>query len=588
MINGNIPTGGNHQSTQKKCNSWHHKAKAVAKHIARKITTNPKHIQKLFYSLRSTTYSKLEKYKISQQYKTEPLLNPTSFRALNEADITISNLKSQRDSIIKLIHETQRTILLEGPAPQLLEKTRKLIENSRKEVQTLKAHNQKCAETNKKHNELHLFLDGLQDYLNNAEANDFRSTKNKEKLFETYESLSKSLSQYEQDEDKKQSKLKKAEKLINHAKKSRKYTKAILKLNSELRVLFKKYNNKFDELLLEKLKRNPSPFQSKIKLFINNQWVSVNLSYTPAAKMRLSTEAANSINPGQRTPFEADYENTFIPSCHGATDHAVNLLGYKMKINDQVVDSHIRVGCPYAFKEADNDSRLKSTKHRLNEIFTAILLQNHPDLLNQAISNPKSEPIQLNMAYMNFLTPDKLRSTWIGKIVGIPDEAPWLEEMQKIIKNISGKELALPVFDTNGNAHSIRITPNITMFNFPTKVLALKAHRDSRFTVKFIGKLIRKAANPWKTTDSINKRALIDLLGEDKSYQGIMEHALKPLSQEQQSEAKKLADELWKMCNDNNGKSRKIADKTGPFTFTLTLFKLLASSVKSVGNFWFR
>ncbi len=340
-----------------------------------------------------------------------------------------------------------------------------------------------------------------------------------------------------------------------------------LELDLALRKLF--HNPKlFDRELINVLSENSEPFETRLNVYLDGKWREVSSSYFPAAAMRLCkpTEQLKE-KSGNRSPFENDYEGKLAPSMQRDTKHAVNMMGYTMKIDGNPVTRQIRVGCPYAYAEKDKTEREKVTLDRIKEIFTALLVQNHLPELQKAMDDPKHEPIDLDAVYMNLLSPDYIRNNRLMTAIGQDDEKKWVEELHEMFKKLSGQKMELKVYLDNGQDATVKITPNVRMFVIPCNQLALKQPAHSSFFKKALNYLMRKAGNTWKTVSKVNN--------ESKSWlDGLVSRKLRNLPEGRQKKVKALNDQLWKLLG-NKKDFEAITNEFDPFIFTDRLFQIL-------------
>ncbi|KEI70650.1 hypothetical protein GV64_07765 [Endozoicomonas elysicola] len=343
----------------------------------------------------------------------------------------------------------------------------------------------------------------------------------------------------------------------------------LLDLDSELRKIFPD-KRKFDNEMIRVLSKNSKPFHSQFHVYLDGKWKKISTTYTPAAAMR-SPFPLNTNLSGNRAPFEKPYSGMLCPSMERNTKHAVNMMGYTMKIDDRPVTSQIRVGCPYAYAEKSEKRREEVTLDRIKEIFTALLVQNHSEQLQKALTDPRHSPIDLTAAYLNLLSPDNIRHNGVMTAIGQDDEKKWVERIHKALKDLSGKEMILKVCLVNGENADVRIIPNVRMFVIPCNQLALQQSRDSKLSKRALNKMLRYFANTWKTVNQVNTESLKWLLGSD----GPVRQKSRLLSGNQQHRVNQLEDQIRGLFNSKKVDFETVAKEKNPFIFAEILFQLL-------------
>ncbi len=343
----------------------------------------------------------------------------------------------------------------------------------------------------------------------------------------------------------------------------------LLDLDSKLRKIFPD-KRKFDNKMIEVLSKNSKPFHSQFHVYLDGKWKKISTTYTPAAAMR-SPISLNTDLSGNRAPFEKTYDGMLCPSMERNTKHAVNMMGYTMKIDDRPVTSQIRVGCPYAYAEKNEKRRDEVTLDRIKEIFTALLVQNHSEQLQKALTDPRHSPIDLTAAYLNLLSPDNIRHNVVMTAIGQDDEKKWVEKIYKVLNELSGKEMTLKICQANGENADVRIIPNVRMFVIPCNQLALQQSFDSKLSKRALNKMLRYFANTWKTVNQVNTESLKWLLGPD----GPVRQKSTLLSDNQQHRVNQLEDQIWGLFNSRKVDFEAVAKEKNPFIFAEILFQLL-------------
>ena len=240
----------------------------------------------------------------------------------------------------------------------------------------------------------------------------------------------------------------------------------------------------YDKALALTLKNNCArPYKKKLALCVNGQPRNATVEYTPAACVRvnppeedlledLATQAA-----GTCDPFKNPYHGKFCPSVQrDEPDHCVNLMLMTVTLDDEPPATacfykEIRVGIPYPF--AVSDSRRNTTEEtRWDEILTAALIQNQPQDLQDAMTNPNHAPLELPVMYNCLLSPDKGRPL-VKALPFIDPEITWCRRTRDKIKQINQQGIReLTVHDSNGIEHPVRVIPKVIMAINPCNEMA--------------------------------------------------------------------------------------------------------------------
>ncbi|WP_163370059.1 inositol phosphate phosphatase SopB [Endozoicomonas acroporae] len=347
---------------------------------------------------------------------------------------------------------------------------------------------------------------------------------------------------------------------------------AIQELTGLHKQLKKRFNaDLFEQELMKALAEDSESFSSRLHIYQHDRWHQVTLEYTPAASMRFHDDRADTADAERenRDPFANGYHDKLALSMERNSPHAINMLAYTMQVDGQETARHIRVGCPYAYKEkGENVDRI--TDQRLDEIFTALLLHNHKPALQNAMKNPDHRPIQLDCLYLNLLSPDHIRDSRIARAAGLENEKEWTEKLHEKLMEMSNKERTLTIHYADGRSAAVKIRPRPVMLVAPCNKLALADRQKS-----LSGKILMANANTWKTVMEVNGAALQQLVGSNHQYGGLLGKKLPALSASNQYRAKELADELWALYNTPGG-LQQVAEQSGPFYFSGKLRELSA------------
>lgn len=467
-----------------------------------------------------------------------------------------------------LIEHIQMRFLSEGSDKQAVQPHLTLFET--KKLKTLRSYFKQQISDDKRYDPLRQAMTrleadfkGLNDYIDTAVLHDFRSPSNYLKQVDLHQKVV----------DKLPDSFKGKQQAMEVIQKYRAIPSAngctdgcvqnavslLIQLQNKLKQIGK--NNgitpaAFDQALIDELSKDSSTFASELYVYKEDGWHKVRFTYTPAADMRFHGPSADT-PMNDRDPFKHPYGGTFQPSMLRDTKHAVNMLGYTMEVDDEVVTRRIRVGCPLAYK-AKGEAQKAGTNDRLDEILTATLVHCQPEALEQAASNP-DHVIELDLAYLNLMSPDHLRDGLLAKLMDQDNEKEWVKKLDNYLDSMINTPRELTITQSNGQPLTVKVKATPHMFVLPCNMLALKPW-------------LARHANTWKSVITINRKALTRLVGSADSHQGMLADKLPGLSQDEQTRARALADELWGMVN--TGLQRASMEK-GPFEFSLKLKALL-------------
>lgn len=504
-----------------------------------------------------------------------------------QLDDLAHQLTIRRQKVQAFIRDTQLAFLRYGPSSaSTLKQLHELEESSLSFTRGLLEYNKKA----KKHGRLSLITKSLEDdftglrtFITDAQRYDFRSGHQYLQQILIYKDLAYKLLEIEMGNksDLKFKELKqKVDEIINEKMDIgiddgipiecvSENIDELLGLDSELRKIFTD-KRKFDNEMIRVLSKNSKPFHSQFHVYLDGKWKKISTTYTPAAAMRSPVSLGTDL-PGNRAPFEKPYNSMLCPSMERDTKHAVNMMGYTMKIDEKPVTRQLRVGCPYAYAEKSEKRREEVTLDRIKEIFTALLVQNHSEQLQNALRDPKHSPIDLTAAYLNLLSPDNIRHNGLMTAIGQDDEKKWVEKIHKALKELSGNEMTLKVYLANGDNADVRIIPNVRMFVIPCNQLALQQSPDSKLSKRALNKVLRHFANTWKTVNQVNTESLNWLLGPD----GPVRKKSTLLPSNQQHRVNQLEDQIRGLFNSRKVDFETVAKEKNPFIFAEILFQLL-------------
>ncbi len=518
-----------------------------------------------------------------------------------QLDILTAKLKNRRGLVQKFILDTQVAFLRYGPSTaSTLAKLDQLEESTLDFTRGLLKHN----DQSRTHQGLQSITQSLEEdfkglrlFIEHTTRHDFRSSHQYLQQIHVYERLVENLISLPPYRKEKEKYLEKATALINHKKENalalylpeepalKRNERQVndppvesvsdnmddfLELDCALRKLFSNTKH-FDQELMKVLSENAQPFETQFNVYLDGTWKEISTSYIPAAAMRLHSSTELSVDqPGPRCPFELDYKGKMAPSMQRDTKHAVNMMGYTMKIDGQPVTRQIRVGCPHAYAEKDESTRERVTHDRIKEIFTALLVQNHQQELQEAISNPWHTPINLEAVYMNLLSPDSIRNNRLMTAIGQDDEKKWVKKLHEAFKTLSGQEMELTVYLDCGQDVTVKIIPDVRMFVIPCNQLALKQPAHSSFFKKALNYLMRTAGNTWKTVNTVNNESISWLMGPD----GLVSRKIGTLPEDRQRIVIALNNQLWDLLNSKRG-FEAIAHDFDPYIFAELLFQIL-------------
>lgn len=513
------------------------------------------------------------------------------WREVNEKqlDRLVYQLTMRRLQVQKYIRDTQVAFLRYGPSSEsTLQQLNLLEENTMAFTRGLIYYNKKA----RKHPELTRIKEsleadfvGLKAFISDAKKYDFRSGHQYLKQVFTYRDLAYRILAREEKSPAESLKIRQQiDKVINDklniglvdgvpVECVSGNIDELLALDSKLRKIFQ--NKKvFNDEMIKLLSENSKPIHSQFHVYFNGKWKKISTTYTPAAAMRFPALSGNG-SPGNRSPFEKPYNGMFCSSMERSTKHAMNMMGYTMKIDGRPATSQIRVGCPYAYTEKNEKLREKVTLDRIKEIFTALLVQNHSGELQEAIKNPRHTPINLTAVYFNLLSPDNIRHNGIMRSIGASDEKEWVKRIHKALKNLSGKEMTLKVFMDNGEQANVRINPNVHMFVIPSNQLALQQQSNSNLKKRILNKIIRNIAKSWKTVNHINNDSLKWLIGKDGPAHQLdqFEDEVCELFDIRKGDSRK--EKLRLLINTGKLNFEKVAKEKHPFIFSEMLFQTL-------------
>lgn len=490
----------------------------------------------------------------------------------------VDELTAHRKKVQSFIHSTQRLLLENGPDTRWLAAHWRKIEGG--PLQQAR----QLARSGSEHLSPRLTamtraieddIAGLKRYIQDAGKYDFRGGRQYLKQVNIYAEVARRLSNTQSAKKNADQKIpaiidsKKAIALTRTGKTVQCVPEAIRELTGLHRQLKKRFKaGLFEQELMKVLAENSGSFSSRLHIYQHNQWHQVTLQFTPAASMRLYDDTADA-RRGNRDPFQNSYQDKLALSMERNSPHAVNMLAYTMKVDGQELARHIRVGCPYAYKEkGENIDRV--TDQRLDEIFTALLLHNHKQALKNAMKNPDHQPIKLDCLYLNLLSPDHIRASRIARAAGLENEKEWTEKLHEKLMEMSNKERTLTIHYADGKSAAVKIRPRPVMLVAPCNKLALPDRQKS-----LSGKILLANANTWKTVMEVNRSALKQLVGSSHQYGGLLGEKLPELSASKQQQAKALADQLWALYNTRGG-LKQVAEQSGPFYFSGKLKELSA------------
>ncbi|WP_257296611.1 inositol phosphate phosphatase SopB [Endozoicomonas sp. YOMI1] len=515
---------------------------------------------------------------VKNRFSPEAKLAITTINTPEKIEKLADQLTAHRKKVQSFIHSTQRLLLENGPdirwiaahwakiEGSLLQQARQLTGSGSKHLSTRLVEITGAIEDD---------IAGLKRYIQDAAKYDFRGGKQYLKQVDIYAEVVKRLSNTQSAKKNADQKIaaiidsKRAIALTSAGKVVQCVPEAIQELSGLHRELKKRFKaDLFEQVLMKVLAENSESFSSRLHIYQHNQWHQVSLQYTPAASMRLQDDTAGA-RRGNRDPFQNSYHDKLALSMERNSPHAVNMLAYTMKVDGQETARHIRVGCPYAYKEkGENIDRV--TDQRLDEIFTALLLHNHKQALKNAMKNPDHQPIKLDCLYLNLLSPDHIRDSRIARAAGLENEKEWTEKLHKKLMEMSNKERTLTIHYADGKSAAVKIRPRAVMAVTPCNKLALPDRQKS-----LSGKILLANANTWKTVMEVNRTALQQLVGSNHQYGGLLGKKLPALSASKQHRAKELADQLWALYNTRGG-LKQVAEQSGPFYFSGKLKELSA------------
>lgn len=488
-------------------------------------------------------------------------------------------LTVHREKVQSFIHWTQRTLLENGPdmswiAPHWpnieggpLQQARQLVGSGSEHLSARLIAMTGAIEDD---------IAGLKRYIRDAAKYDFRGGEQYLRQVDIYAEVVRRLSNTQSAKKKADGEIaaiidsKRAIAQTSTGKMAQCVPDAIQELAGLHKQLKKRFNaDLFEQELIKVLAEDSKSFSSRLHIYQHDRWHQVTLEYTPAASMRLHDDRADTADAENRDPFANGYHDKLALSMERNSPHAINMLAYTMQVDGQETARHIRVGCPYAYKEkGENVDRI--TDQRLDEIFTALLLHNHKPALQNAMENPDHQPIQLDCLYLNLLSPDHIRDSRIARAAGLENEKEWTEKLHEKLMEMSNKERTLTIHYADGRSVAVKIRPRPVMLVAPCNKLALADRQKS-----LSGKILIANANTWKTVMDVNGAALQQLVGSNHQYGGLLGEKLPALSASNQYRAKELADDLWALYNTPGG-LQQIAEQAGPFYFSGKLRELSA------------